>query len=117
MWKDQLVRVSRPASDTITGAEDVPALATDGIACETYRSVGVTFTGVTFASYQLDVWVYDGTGWAQATDSAGAVISINGITTTWAQTFDVAGFSRFAVIVSAVGGAGEVTRQYSLSRY
>ena len=117
MWKDQMVRVSRPASDTITGAESAPALATDGIACETYRSVGVTFTSVTATNYQLQVWVYDGTGWAQATDSAGDVIDIHGITTTWAQTFDVAGFSRFAVIVSAGTGFGALTRQYSLSRY
>lgn len=117
MWKDQMVRVSRPASDTITGAEDAPALATDGIACETYRSVGVTFTGVTATDYDLEVWVYDGTGWAQATDSAGAVIDIDDITTTWAQTFDVAGFSRFACVVNGGTGFGSITRQYSLSRY
>lgn len=117
MWKDNRVQISRPESEDVTGAESAPSLPSDGVACGSYRSASVTFTARTFSTFQIQVWVYDGAGWAQATDSAGAVIDIHGINTTWAQTFDVAGFDRFAVIVSAVGSAGQVTRQYSLSRY
>ena len=117
MWKNKLVEISRPASETITEAEDSPSLVTDGIACASYRNVAVTFTGLTATDIDIQVWVNDTTGWAQATDAAGAVIDIDDITTTWGQTFEVAGFDRFAVVVDGGTGFGEVVRQYSLSRF
>jgi len=117
MWKNNVVNISRPASDVVVGAEAAPTVITEGIHCEGYRDVTVTFTGVTAASYDLQIWVHDGVSWAQATDAAGAVIDVNGIATTWAQSFGVAGFSRFIALVNGGAGFGQVVRQYSVSRF
>ena len=112
-----IVNIGRPASTTIGAAEADPTTSADGVTCEGFAKVAVTFTNPTGGiSYDLQIWLYDGAAWARAADSAGALIDIDGITTTWAQTFDVAGFSRIAVQVNNGANFGAVTRQYALAR-
>lgn len=82
-------------TDTLTANESAPTLATDGIDCDGFSQVAVSFHTFTGTSYDLEIWVYDGEGWAQAVDSAGAALDFDGNTATFAQVFNIAGFKRF----------------------
>jgi len=111
------VNIGRPVPDVIAAAEAAPTLATDGTICEGFGRLSVSFhTLVGVTSYDLQVWVFDGIGWARAADASNALIDINGITTTFAQQFDIAGFARAAVIVDAGVGFGTLVRQYAAAR-
>ncbi len=111
------VNIGRPAVEAVTAAEADPTLVTEGISVEGFGRLSVAFhtlTGVT--SYDLQVWMWDGAVWARAADASNALIDIDGITTTWAQQFDVAGFSRAFVQVNAGVGFGSLRRQYAVAR-
>jgi len=102
------------AIETITGNESAPSTASHGIDCAGFTHVSVSFYTLSVTNYSIELWVYNGSGWAQASDSAGAVIDINTITTTWANTYLIAGFQRVAMRLNTSTSLTSIKRIYAL---
>jgi len=111
------VHITRPALQAVNVAEADPTLATDGVRCEGHRHAAVTFTNLNVTNYDLQVWVFDGSAWARASDASGALIDIDGITTTFATTLEIAGFQRVFVQIDNATALVNVDRQYALGRF
>ena len=103
----------REGPDTISGAESAPTTDSDGIDATGFNTVAVSIHTLTLSpTYTLEIWLYDGHGWAQASGGDGSPASFSDLTATFTQIFNVAGFDRILVRVSALS-AGTLDRVYT----
>lgn len=103
----------REGPETVSAAESAPTTDTDGVDASGFNTVAVSFhTLVDSPTYTLDIWLYDGHGWSQASGGDGAPAAFSDLTATFTQIFNVAGFDRVLVRVSAID-VGSVDRVYT----
>lgn len=92
-------------SATITAITAAPSGASAGISVAGYSQLAWSFHSFdAVTAWTVALYVYDGVEWAQALDSAGAVLEIEGTTNTGAQVFNIAGFERAYMRVTAWTG-------------
>ena len=104
----------RETSVQVSSAESVPSSATDGVDCQSFNTVAVAIhTLAGSPTYSLDVWLYTGDAWIQASGGSGAPASFPDLTATFGQIFNIAGFDRIFVRVFALD-TGSVNRSYTL---
>lgn len=91
--------------EEVTETTSAPSLAADGVSVSGYSQLAFAFHSLdTVSAWEVALWLYDGTAWAQALDGAGDPLTIAGTDNTAAQVFNVAGFTRAYVEVSAFTG-------------
>jgi len=106
----------RDGPETVAAAETAPSAPTDGTDCTGFNTVAVAIhTLVNAPTYSLDVWLFEGGGgaWVQVSGGTGAPATFEDLTATFAQIFNVAGFDRVLVRVSALSALGSIDRVYT----
>jgi len=103
----------REGPEVVSSAESAPTGVGDGVDCAGFNTVAVAVhTLVGSPTYSLDVWLWDGHAWAQASDGAGAPAAFADMTATFSQILNVSGFDRVLLRVSAATGTS-VSRTYT----
>lgn len=100
---------------SVTGTESAPSGTTEGVDCRGYSHCSISFYSLSGTNFTAQLWLFNGHGWVQAADAAGAVISVATIATSWGSTYLVAGYERVFMRISAVTGFTSVKRVYNLS--
>ena len=103
----------RETAVTVSAAEAAPSSNTDGTDCQGFNTAAVSIHTLTGSpTYSLDVWLYTGAVWVQASGGSGAPAAFADLTNTFGQIFNIAGFDRVFVRVSALD-TGSVDRSYT----
>jgi hypothetical protein len=103
----------RDGPDTVSSAESAPTTSAHGTDCAGFNTVVVAIhTLVGSPTYSLDIWLFEGTAWVQASDGAGAPAVFTDLTATFTQIFNISGFDRVLVRISAMTGTS-LDRSYT----
>lgn len=106
-------------SDEVTAAESAPTTQGHGWAVEGHGRLLVGLGDLTnVTDYDIAAYVTDGVHWFLARFSDDTTVEVAAITTARSLTLDVAGWTRAAVIVSAIttGGSPSIDRRHKFLR-